>query len=90
MRSMLFIALLALAPAVHAAGNPASAPVQASKPVAADDGDKLVCRREPVIGSNVPGKRICKPKSQLLAEQAAARDAAKEMSTPQGAGSSSN
>ena len=88
MRSLLLIALLALAHAAHAADNPAPAP--ASKPSAAEDGDKLICRREQVIGSNVPGKRICKLKSQLLAEQAAARDAAKEMATPQGAGSSSN
>ena len=88
MRSLLFIAWLALAPAAYAAGGPT--PALASKPSVADDGDKLICRREPVIGSNVPGKRICKPKSQLLAEQAQARDAAKEMATPQGAGSSNN
>ena len=88
MRSMLFIALLATAPAAQAADTPA--PNTASKTSVADDGDKMICRREPVIGSNVPGKRICKPKSQLLAEQAQARDAAKEMATPQGAGSSNN
>lgn len=86
MRSLLSLALLALAPAAQAADVPAPAP--AAKPTEAD-GDKMVCRRETVIGSNIPGKRVCKPKSQILAEQAAARDAAREMSTPQG-GSSSN
>ncbi len=88
MRSILFTALLVCAPSVHAAES--AGPASANSPSVAADADKLVCRREPVIGSNVPGKRVCKPKSQLLAEQAAARDAAKEMAAPQGGGSSSN
>ena len=90
MRSMLLIALLTLAPAAYAADGPAPVPAPVDKPSAVADGDKLVCRRETTIGSNIPGKRVCKPRSQLLAEQAAAREAAKEMTAPTGAGSSSN
>jgi hypothetical protein len=86
MRSVLFMALLALAPAAQAADNPGQA--VASKPSAAADNDKLICRREQIIGSNIPGKRICKPKSQIVAEQAAARDAAREMTSPSGSASS--
>jgi hypothetical protein len=87
MRSLLFIALLALAPAAHADNN---APAPAAKPAATADGDKLICRRETVIGSNIPGKRVCKPRSEIIAEQAAAREAAREISTPQGSASSNN
>jgi hypothetical protein len=87
MRSLLFIALLALAPAAHAGNN---APAPAGQPSATADGDKMICRRETVIGSNIPGKRVCKPRSEIIAEQAAAREAAREISTPQGSASSNN
>ena len=84
MASILLLALLAMGPAATAADN---APAPAPKVVAVKDGDKLVCKREVTIGSNVPGKKVCKPKSQILAEQAAARDAAKDMTSPSGASS---
>ena len=81
MTSMLLLALLAVGPAATAADN---APAPAPKAVTVKDGDKLVCKREVTIGSNVPGKKVCKPKSQLLAEQAAAREQARELTTASG------
>ena len=81
MRAFLVLALLASSSPVLA-GEPA-----AKRPVATADGDKMICRRETTIGSNIPGKKVCKLKSQLLAEQAAARDAAKDMTNPAGASS---
>ena len=85
MLAAIFLALLGIVQpattAVHVA------PVPVVKPDVVVDGSKLVCRREVVIGSNVPGKRVCKSKNQLLAEQAVCRDAAKEMTTPSGASS---
>ena len=92
MRSMLFVALLAAASTVQAAG-PAAAPATSTAPAATasatDDGDKLVCRRESVSGSNIPGKRVCRLKRDIEADQIAARESAKDMSTPSG-GSNSN
>lgn len=90
MRSMLFVAFLSAAAAVQA-GAPSVVPPTADKPAATvPDGDKMICRREQVIGSNILGKRVCKLRSVIVAEQAAARQAAQDMTTPQGSGSSSN
>ena len=86
MRAILFIALLASTTAANASGAPEAPGVKPSVVASAEE-DKMVCKREPVIGSNVPGKRVCKPKSQILAEQAAAREAARDMTTPSGASS---
>ena len=36
-----------------------------------DDGDRMVCRRQRVIGSNVP-RTVCKSEAQLKAEREAA------------------
>lgn len=39
-----------------------------------DDGDRMVCRRQRVIGSNVP-RTVCKSEAQLKAEREAAEKA---------------
>ncbi len=92
MRTMLFVALIAASSATYAADPAAPA---APRPVATvsaipTDGDKMICRREPTIGSNARGKKICKRKSEIDAAQIAGRDSAKQLSTPTGGGSSSN
>ena len=92
MRSTPFVALLAAASAVQVTG-PAAVPATPTAPAATvsttSDSDKLVCRRELVSGSNIPGKRVCRLKRDIEAEQIAARESAKDMSTPSG-GSNSN
>lgn len=60
------------APATPAAATPA-------KTAAANDGDKLICRREMDTGSNIPGKKMCVRKRDLEAQQQANRDNAKAM-----------
>ena len=47
------------------------APVQATTPVApmpaaapATDPNKMVCKRQPVVGSNIPGKKRCLTRGQ--------------------------
>ncbi|HEU0043067.1 hypothetical protein [Sphingomonas sp.] len=41
-----------------------------------DDPNALVCRRPPVTGSLVQGRRICRTRAQLRAESEAARASA--------------
>ena len=67
---MLLSALLASSPPATAGGSS----TVTSKPAAPAASEKLICRRQTAVGSNRPGKRVCKTKSQILAEQAAARD----------------
>ena len=86
MFSAVFVALLGVAQPASAAAQVAPAPV--AKPDVVVQGSKLVCRRETVIGSNIPGKRVCKPKNELAAEQLAGRDAAKAFVIPSGHSSS--
>ena len=66
------------------------APAPAAKPDVVVEGSKLVCRRETVIGSNIPGKRVCKPKSEIAAEQLAGRDEAQGLCGPVGASSNNS
>ena len=86
MHSAILVALLGMAQPANAA--PQIAPAPAAKADVVVQGSKLVCRRETVIGSNIPGKRVCKPKAELQAEQVAGRDAAREFVIPSGATSS--
>lgn len=86
MHSAVFIALLGMAQPANAAAQ--VAPTSVAKPDVVVNGSKLVCRRETPIGSNVPGKRVCKPKTELAAEQLAGRDAAKAFVIPSGHSSS--
>ena len=91
MRLILCAVLLATATAAQAAGT--TTPVVATPPAASaatGDGDKLICRRENTIGSNVRGKKICRSKRDLEAAQISGRIKAQEMSTPTGGGGSSN
>ena len=39
---------------------------------------KLICKKEPVIGSNIP-KRVCRTQAQIDAEREASRDSMSEM-----------
>ena len=63
---------------------PAAEPAKKAAPA-----DKLVCKQEPVIGSNIK-KRVCKPQSQIDEERDAARqglnDLNKSAGRPQSAG----
>ncbi len=92
MRTMLFVAMLATASATYAADPAVTTAPTAVAVVSAipTDGEKMICRREPTIGSNARGKKICKRKSEIDAAQIAGRDSAKQLSTPTGGGSSSN
>ena len=61
-------------------------PPQAAQPEReADDGDRVICRREHVLGSNRP-QRICMPKREWDAIREASRDNLNRMDrgTPQG------
>lgn len=71
-----------------AAAAPQGAPAPVARPDVVVEGSKMVCRREVVIGSNIPGKRVCKPKNQLASEQLAGRDEARAFVVPSGATSS--
>ena len=90
MRAIFFMALLAVAASAQASDNASAETATAPTLVVVAPGDKMICRREQVSGSNIPGKRICRLKSDLDAERAAALESAKEMVTPQGGSSSSN
>jgi hypothetical protein len=63
---------------------PAAEPTKKTAPA-----DKLVCKQEPVIGSNIK-KRVCKPQSQIDEERDAARqglnDLNKSAGRPQSSG----
>jgi hypothetical protein len=63
---------------------PASEPAQKPAPA-----DRLVCKQEPVIGSNIK-RKVCKPQSQIDEERDAARqglnDLNKSAGRPQSAG----
>ena len=63
---------------------PAKEPKQKPAPT-----DKLVCKQEPVIGSNIK-RRVCKPQSQIDEERDAARqglnDLNKSAGRPQSSG----
>ena len=83
MHSVIFTALLGMVQPAPAAAQASPAP--AARPDVVVEGSKLVCRREVVIGSNIPGKRVCKPKGELAAEQVAGRDAARAFVVPSGA-----
>ena len=85
MHSAILVALLGMAQPANPAAQVAPAP--AAKPDVVVEGSKLVCRRETVIGSNIPGKRVCKPKSEIAAEQLAGRDEARAFVVPSGASS---
>ena len=75
MYSAILVGLLGMAQSVSAPTPVAPAPV--ARPDVVVEGSKMVCRREIVIGSNIPGKRVCKPKSDVQAEQIAGRDEAR-------------
>jgi hypothetical protein len=57
---------------------PAKEPTQKSAPT-----DKLVCTREPVIGSNIK-RRVCKPQSQINEERDAARQGLNDLNKSAG------
>ena len=63
---------------------PAAEPTKKAAPA-----DKLVCKQEPVIGSNIK-RRVCKPQSQIDEERDAARqglnDLNKSAGRPQSSG----
>ena len=50
--------MLALAVSATAADPPASQPA-AAKTAASDDLDKIVCKSEQVLGSRIPGRKVC-------------------------------
>nr|WP_294846556.1 hypothetical protein [uncultured Sphingomonas sp.] len=87
MRTVFLVALLAATAAPTLASEPKVVVAQEATPAK----EKMVCRRESKIGSNIPGKKVCVPKSQADAQTEAARQATREMQTVNsGASSSSN
>jgi hypothetical protein len=59
----LFAACPALAAGTNAGGNPGSSPSSPATP-ATDTGnqDEVICHREKLTGSMLPGPRVCKPR----------------------------
>ena len=82
MTALLFLAFLA-ASAPSAGDAPTVGPVAKVTFVAPDekDLDKKICKSEPVIGSNIRGKKVCTTKREILARQQAARDEADRLRT---------
>jgi len=82
MRFLPVFALLASASAAQSATPAAPATTASATPAktaAANDGDKLICRREMDTGSNIPGKKVCIRKRDLDAQLLANRENAKAM-----------
>lgn len=67
---MTIFTLTYLAPLLLAAGGQQAAP---SKP-APDDSQKVVCRRDAVLGSRLPGPRVCKTKEEWRANDSQAQE----------------
>ena len=76
-RKYLATALAVFVAAPHAAG--ASEPTATS--TAQPDGEtvKLVCRRDPVLGSRLPGPRVCKTAEQWKQNDREAQDAVRRV-----------
>lgn len=88
MRRLICVALLA------ALASPAMAQEQKVKVTVeaapAPVKEKMICRREVPIGSNIPGKKVCVAKSLLDAQADAARQATREMQSSNPGAASGN
>ena len=67
---MTVFSLLHLAPLLLAAGGQQAAPTTP----APDNSQKVVCRRDAVLGSRLPGPRVCKTKAEWAANDRQAQD----------------
>lgn len=88
MRRLICVALLA-APASPALAQEQKAKITMEAAPAVSK-EKMICRREVPIGSNIPGKKVCVAKSQLDAQTEAARQTTREMQTSNPGAASGN
>ncbi len=81
----LSLSILASAACGYATANESDA-AQVDQPAKSDGTDKLVCKSEPVIGSNIK-KKTCKTQKQVDEEREASQSSMGELSRQQGRGS---
>src|SRR4029077_9580258 len=78
----LSLSILASAWSGYATANESDA-AQVDQPAKSDSTDKLVCKSEPVIGSNIK-KKTCKTQKQVDEEREASQSSMGELSRQQG------